>query len=92
VNSCDRGVKDILEACQLRHRLLSRGAHDFVRASLREDAPSVQDQHSLSEGKYFFPAVRYIKNRNSMLAIPLTQITHNSCLGCYIQCSQRFVE
>ncbi len=92
IGSDHRGVKNIFEAGQLRHRFLQRRGHDLMGSSLRNRPAVFQNDHPLTQRKDFFPAVSNVNHGNAMLLVPGAQVINDPGLGGRIQCRQRFVE
>ncbi len=86
------GVENVFEAHQLRDRFLQGRGDDFVRCALGHDASGFEDNDALAQGKYFFPAVGYIKDGNAVSLIPLAEIVDDLRLGGGVERGQRFVE
>ncbi len=84
--------ENILEAHQLRHGFLPRRFHHFVWRTLGHNASRVQHNHTLTQRKHFFPAVRHIEDGNAMSLVPLAQIVNDHRLGRRIERGQRLVQ
>ncbi len=63
-------VEDVLEPNQLRNGLLLRRRDDFVRCALGDDASCIEDEDVLAERENFFPAMRYVEDRNAVRLVP----------------------
>src|SRR5437016_5358146 len=70
-------IKDVLESGQLGHGFMARQLQDFVRSAFSQYFSALQDQNPFPQGKNFFAAMRYIKNRDSVGTVPLAQIVND---------------
>ena len=92
VNRFHHRVENIFEAHQLRDRFLLRRVITSCGVPWATIRPRIEHNHALAQGEDFLAAVRHIKNRNSVDAIPLAQIVHDARLGRGVERRQRFVE
>src|SRR5215471_5658161 len=70
VNADDDGIKQIFDARELGYGFQLRGAHHLVGRALCNDASSIEHDNLFAESKDLLPAVRDVKNRDIVSAVP----------------------
>ena len=86
------GVENVFEPGKVRDGFLARRVHHFVRRALREHAALIKDDDAFAESKDFLAAVRDVKNRNAVGAVPGAQVVEDVSLGGRVERSERFVQ
>ena len=85
MNAGDGCAKNVLEARELSHSLVSWGSNNLMRTTFRNDSAGIQHQNPVSQGKDFFPIVRNVNNRNIVLTVPGPEVLHDFRFGGSIE-------
>ena len=86
------GIEDVFEACELCDGFAARAVEDFVGSAFGDDAAGFEDENAVAEAEVFTAIVRYIKDRDRVIAVPGAEVVDDAALGGGIEAAERFVE